>query len=472
MIGYIKDRKTFQTLDMLLDITQYDLVLGAVNNNVSTALIIGEIEGLENQFFIYDNRLWLIKSLAPEDGLTTITLNDISYIFARDLVWDENATFSSIEECIADTIDSEYINLSDPEYDTPYITVSYSTATGFIQPDTEGGLWNLKGYIAKVRRMKNVFLDYSISGDTLNITIEQRTPAVHKIDFATDVAQMEQETYQKTSIAKITVNGTTDYYLYEDGTYGTDPNLKARAEGDWQQLQVRETENETEKVEDLFSKNAESRIIEFYTDLPVNFYDTVILRNEGRVTSGTLSTVSISSEDNRKYCKTGDLIDTVPEAISVLSERIDKVTKSVERATESGDITGDLHVSGDIYEGGVKLSDKYSGKMTLLWTNPSPTTGITSTTVTLSQNVNNFDVCIVRFKYSTGSIPYGSQLVFPDAQTVLATMSGTQQYILGRPITLSGTTATIGVAHQYENKSTPSQQNNYVIPIEIYGVKL
>lgn len=349
MIGYIKDRKTFQTLDMLLDITQYDLVLGAVNNNVSTALVLGELENLENQFFIYGNRLWLIKSLAPEDGLTTITLNDISYIFARDLVWDDTATFNSIEECIADTIDSEYINLSDPEYDTPYITVSYSTATPFIVPDTEGGLWNLKGYIAKVRRMKNVFLDYSISGDTLNITIEQRTPAVHKIDFATDVAQMEQETYQKTSIAKITVNGTTDYYLYEDGTYGTDPNLKTRAEGEWTQLQVRENEDETEKVEDLFSKNAESRIIEFYTDLPVNYYDTVILRNEGRVTSGTLSTVSISSEDNRKYCKTGDLIDTVPEAISVLSERIDKVTKTVERATGGSVNVDSIYPVGSIY---------------------------------------------------------------------------------------------------------------------------
>ena len=121
---------------------------------------------------------------------------------------------------------------------------------------------------------------------------------------------------------------------------------------------------------------------------------------------------------------------------------------------------------------GAKLrSTAFERAKTLLWTNPSPTSGISSSTVTLSQDVNSFDACIVRFKYSTSAIPYGSQLVYPDAQTVLAMMSGTQQYILGRPITLSGTTATIGVAHQYENKSTPSQQNNYVIPIEIWGIK-
>jgi hypothetical protein len=300
-----------------------------------------------------------VKTLSPEDGHTLISLYAISYLFARDLIWDENNSYTTIEECIADTIDNEFINLSDTEYDTPYITVSYTTATPFIMPDTENGLWNLKAYIAKVRRVKNVFLDYTISRNDLLINIEQRTPNVWRFDFATDAAQMSQETYQKTSTAKITVNGATDYYLYADGTYGNDPDLKDRAEGDWVQLQVSQNESEADKVADVFSKNSESRIIEFYTDAPVEFYDSVILRHEGRVTSGTLSTVSISSSDNRRYCKTGDLINTVPEAISVLSERIEKVTKTVERATESQNIQGDFHVSGDIYEGGVKLEDKY-----------------------------------------------------------------------------------------------------------------
>ena len=359
MIAYIKDRKTFQTLDLMLELSQYNLILGAVNNNVGTALCSYEVEGLENQFFIFDNRLWIVKSLSPEDGHTLISLYDISYLFARDLIWDENNSYTTIEECIADTIDNEFINLSDTEYDTPYITVSYTTATPFIMPDTENGLWNLKAYIAKVRRVKNVFLDYTISRNDLLIDIEQRTPNVWRFDFATDVAQMSQETYQKTSTAKITVNGTTDYYLYTDGTYGNDPDLKDRAEGDWVQLQVSDNESEADKVADVFSKNSESRIIEFYTDAPVEFYDSVILRHEGRVVTGTLSLVSISSSDNRRYCKTGDLINTVPEAISVLSERIEKVTKTVERATESQNIQGDFHVSGDIYEGGVKLEDKY-----------------------------------------------------------------------------------------------------------------
>lgn len=477
MIAYIKDRKTFQTLDLMLELSQYNLILGAVNNNVGTALCSYEVEGLENQFFIFDNRLWIVKSLSPDNGHTLISLYDISYLFARDLIWDENNSYTTIEECIADTIDNEFINLSDTEYDTPYITVSYTTATPFIMPDTENGLWNLKAYIAKVRRVKNVFLDYTISRNDLLIDIEQRTPNVWRFDFATDAAQMSQETYQKTSTAKITVNGTTDYYLYADGTYGNDPDLKDRAEGDWVQLQVSDNESEADKVADVFSKNSESRIIEFYTDAPVEFYDSVILRHEGRVTSGTLSTVSISSSDNRRYCKTGDLINTVPEAISVLSERIEKVTKTVERATESQNIQGDFHVSGDIYEGGVKLEDKYApigsgGKITELWSRTA-TSAFGAQTVLLSETAANFDFCIVVARYTYWQGSYKSTVVLPNgwAQSIMATQEGNGATVSYRDCTISGTSCTFGNGW-YTAGGSSGNGSNYCIPAIVYGVKL
>ena len=477
MIAYIKDRKTFQTLDLMLELSQYNLILGAVNNNVGTALCSYEVEGLENQFFIFDNRLWIVKSLSPDNGHTLISLYDISYLFARDLIWDENNNYSTIEECIADTIDNEFINLSDTEYDTPYITVSYTTATPFIMPDTENGLWNLKAYIAKVRRVKNVFLDYTISRNDLLINIEQRTPNVWRFDFATDVAQMSQETYQKTSTAKITVNGTTDYYLYSDGTYGTNPSPTlpvTRVEGDWVQLQVNANESEADKVADVFSKNSESRIIEFYTDAPVEFYDSVILRHEGRVTSGTLSTVSISSSDNRRYCKTGDLINTVPEAISVLSERIEKVTKTVERATESQNIQGDFHVSGDIYEGGTKLEDKYApigggGKFTTLWTGSASTMGATS--IPLSESASNFDFLICEASYwGTGS---GSMSIMPTSGTITITASNTNATAewAKRTATISGTSIT-WTNGRWMNGASSDNSSPACVPHAIYGVKL
>lgn len=484
MIAYIKDRKTFQTLDLMLELSQYNLILGAVNNNVGTALCSYEVEGLENQFFVFENRLWIVKSLSPDNGHTLISLYDISYLFARDLIWDENNNYSTIEECIADTIDNEFINLSDTEYDTPYITVSYTTATPFIMPDTENGLWNLKAYIAKVRRVKNVFLDYTISRNDLLIDIVQRTPNVWRFDFATDVAQMSQETYQKTSTAKITVNGTTDYYLYADGTYGNDPDLKDRAEGDWVQLQVNANESEADKVADVFSKNSESRIIEFYTDAPVEFYDSVILRSEGRVTSGTLSTVSISSSDNRRYCKTGDLINTVPEAISVLSERIEKVTKTVERATESQNIQGDFHVSGDIYEGGVKLEDKYApigsgGKITLLWTNPNPSSDFNGQVVPLSESADNFDMLIFVSKYGTGDTRRHTDIamhgesnftIVTYQESTTATSSDTT--MAWRNVTISGTSVTINNAMYNAASAGGYNRANICIPLYVYGVKL
>jgi hypothetical protein len=474
MIGFIKDRNTFQTLDMMLDVSQYDLILGSTNNNVGTVQVPVELEGLENQFFIADDRMWVIKSLAPDKGKTIITLNDISWMFARDLLWDDTTTYSTIEECIADTIDTEYINLADTEYDTPYVRVSYSTATAWIKPDTENGLWNLKGYIAKVRRMKNVFLSFSISGNYLDIEIEQKTPTLWKLDFATDVAKMYQETYQKTATAKITVNGTTDYYMFTDGTYSTNPAAGTRIQGEWLQVQVNANEDETDKVEDIFSKNAESMILEFYTTEPVEFYDTVQLRHEGRVVTGTLSLVSISSSDNRRYCKTGDLINTVPEAISVLSERIEKVTKTVERATESQNIQGDFHVSGDIYEGGVKLEDKYGGKLVTLWTNPNPTATFAPQTITLSQSAGNFIVLIVEALYGNWGTPCKtSSIIFPSSgrQKLMSGQDNTGSGVGMRDITPNGTSVTFGQGHS-NNASSESQSAALCIPQVIYGVKL
>lgn len=472
MIGFIKDRNTFHTLDMMLDISQYDLILGSTNNNVGTVQVPVELEGLENQFFIADDRMWVIKSLAPDKGKTIITLNDISWMFARDLLWDDNTTYSTIEECIADTIDTEYINLSDTEYDTPYVRVSYSTATAWIKPDTENGLWNLKGYIAKVRRMKNVFLSFSISGNYLDIEIEQKTPTLWKLDFATDVAKMYQETYQKTATAKITVNGTTDYYMFTDGTYSTNPAAGTRIQGEWLQVQVNANEDETDKVEDIFSKNAESMILEFYTTEPVEFYDTVQLRHEGRVVTGTLSLVSISSSDNRRYCKTGDLINTVPEAISVLSERIEKVTKTVERATESQNIQGDFHVSGDIYEGGVKLEDKYGGsssRFVTLWTGSASTMG--ATTIPLSESAANFDFLICNAGYwGTGS---GSMSIMPTSGTITIIASNTNSTAewSKRTATINGTSIT-WTNGRWMNGASSDNSTSACVPHAIYGVKL
>ena len=326
MIGYVKNRKTFVTTH-LLEMSEYTLVLGSINNNVSKVTVIGELSGLEDDFFIYEGNIWIIKTLAPDNGKTVITLNDISYLFSRDLYWSGTAE-TTIEGLISDTIDTGWTNLSDTMYQTPWLTVTTTTTTSLIQPDIENDLWNLKAYIAKVRRMKNVFLFYSVSGDYLNITVSQITPPLRKIDFAGSDSQLISELYQKTSVAKITVNGTTDYYLFTDGTFSTNPSAGTRVDGSWTMLQVRVGDDEQEEVANTFSKNSDSHIVEFWTEQPCELYDSVQIRSNGRVTNGFLSYVSISSEDNRRRCRTGDLINTVQDAITMLSDKIDTVIKA------------------------------------------------------------------------------------------------------------------------------------------------
>ena len=130
-----------------------------------------------------------------------------------------------------------------------------------------------------------------------------------------------------------------------------------------------------------------------------------------------------------------------------------------------------------VYEGGSananKLANRYAPKSgNVLWTNPSPTSAISSgQTYTLSGTASMY---IVSYKYSTGtsaSDAKGAVIVFPDLVTNMVIMSTTTTWIMQRTIKISGTTVTLGGGYQYEGNGSSSVQNNYIIPLKIYGIK-
>lgn len=130
-----------------------------------------------------------------------------------------------------------------------------------------------------------------------------------------------------------------------------------------------------------------------------------------------------------------------------------------------------------VYEGGSananKLANRYAPKSgNVLWTNPSPTSAISNgQTYTLSGTASMY---IVSYKYSTGTSANDAKnatIVFPDLVTNMIIMSVNSQWILERTIKISGTTVTLGGGYQHENNGTPSSQNNYIIPLTIYGIK-
>ena len=351
MIGYLKDPRTFKTTH-LLDVSSYDLVLGSIYNDTGKVEVVGEYSDLEHYYFIFEDNIWVIRAISPEDGITTFTLDPIDSIFSRNIVFYDDNT-ESIEDFIAYNIYYDFVTLEDNYFSYPYISVSFSTGTPFIEPDIDGVLFNLADYISKVRLLYGVFLTYRIEGDTLHIFIDHKIPELHKIDFNGSDSQVINEVYQKSNISKVTVNGDRDYYLFEDGTFSQNPNDGVRIKGEWGSLQIGETDDEVERVYDIFASNSNSHVIEFYTTQNCHFFDNVEIRSRGVLTSSYLTVVKKSSDDNRLYCKTGELITTVSSAIANMHTQVSNIQNTLTYIQTGG---------GSPSEGYVPTSRKVNGK--------------------------------------------------------------------------------------------------------------
>lgn len=174
-----------------------------------------------------------------------------------------------------------------------------------------------------------------------------------------------------------------------------------------------------------------------------------------------------------------DAWQSVTQIVTVLSAL---PTMDIDTATQRVKIGGflgtedsqSLSVVGDIYEGGVKLSDKYGsgGKITELW-NRSATSAFGAQTVTLSESANNYDFCIVIARYSYWQDSYKSTVVLPNGwkQSIMATQEGNGATVTYRDCTINGTSCTFGNGW-YTAGGSNGNGPNYCIPAIVYGVKL
>jgi hypothetical protein len=316
MLCYIKSRATFRT-SSTLTVIDYDIALNSVYDDASTITVLSEITGIEDDFICFDGWIGVVSSVSPEKGQTVITVKNILSAFNRALLPSTGAT---IEGFIKDTLESEYKNLSDAMYDMPYLTVSTETSTPFIVPDLDdNGLWSLKSYIAKVRRLKGVFCEWGLEGKAgLTCTIEARDVPSKRVDFADKSNRLERETYSRHSVAKVTAiaeGAETNYYLHTDGTHDTlDTD---RVQGAWEII-VTDAEKQADAVAEVFAKSAYSHLIEFRSKREYGFYDNLQIRVGGRVLNSYVSCVKKSMKDGTLY-KSGELrvtlVDKMKEMI-------------------------------------------------------------------------------------------------------------------------------------------------------------
>lgn len=316
MVAFIKRRKDFKTYASA-EVVSYDVPLASITDDVGTIILYNSTvtRGSEGDFLIMDGHIWVIDQVTPDEMQTTITVADIASAFDRPLPFTtEEATIGSfLEQQLVD----HYRDVSDLSYQMPYLQITNLDNTVYLGPTVTDGLFNLRTYMRKVNRLRDVQVLFSVSGNKLNILIQPRQRPSHNIIFDDGTSQLISRSYSRSSIAKVTAYqlgvGHT-YYLSADGDVCEEEPV-FRAEGKWEVLALDETEDLEEKVQDIFSQNSNSHKIEWRSTKAYDLYDTVVLRLDGGLMSSYVSYIGISSADHRYYYKSGELATTLTERL-------------------------------------------------------------------------------------------------------------------------------------------------------------
>lgn len=316
MVAFIKRRKDFKTYASA-EVVSWDAPLASIEDDVGNIILYGTTvtRGSEGDFLIMDRHIWLIEQVAPDQQQTTVTVCDVACAFDRLLPFVEEG--QRIGGFIAQQLTEHYKEVSDSAYRMPYLKITNLDNTDYLGPTVTNGLFNLKTYMRKVNRLRDVQVKFSVDQNNLIVLIEPRQRPYHNIIFEDGTSQLISRSYSRSSIAKVTAYqqgvGYT-YYLDAEGTVrNTEP--ARRAEGKWEVLALEEYEVVEDRVQDIFSQNSNSHKIEWRSDKQYELYDTVVLRLDGGLMTSYVSYIGISSSDNRFYYKSGELATTLTERL-------------------------------------------------------------------------------------------------------------------------------------------------------------
>ena len=96
-----------------------------------------------------------------------------------------DASFTYLEDRIAELITDNFIQCSDTFYAMPYLNVRTVTHTASqMRPDLENNIYAVKSYAAKARRVHNIFLEWDISRTNLSVDVVRRVKTVKNVDFS------------------------------------------------------------------------------------------------------------------------------------------------------------------------------------------------------------------------------------------------------------------------------------------------
>lgn len=324
MIAYIRDRHTFK-LKHHATALSYDMTVQSIYDEVSEFTVKGTGSSAKaGDFFFAGKFFGVVKEVDKDRETLSVTCSDIDTLFSRDIPDAPGTVSGSIEGYIKSLIDKYYVNQPDAVYATPYLTVAAFTSTaGSALPDVEDGVWNVKSYLSKVRRLYNIHTSYSVVNGKLVMRIFHRDRQTHKVFLDLSDYEVLEESFAHDAIGKITTiaedtGEKKDWYLLTDGTITNTYTSENRADGTWEIMNVSGAANAAQEVKNKFTENSDSHLIEFACGKDYEFYDNLTIRTkEGRVLNSYISAIRKSSERTKTVYKSGELRIMLDEKINM-----------------------------------------------------------------------------------------------------------------------------------------------------------
>lgn len=306
LLAYIIDAVTLKIKDILefeeyefkhdIDYEDKSYIMTVRQPNADTDdYVLCKCEG--TTVFIGIFKEYETKSNSHEYKLTILQKEKL---FDRFVFVSNEAVISAtgIEDFIASTITSNWINSGDSKLDKSYITVEALTHTPVYSKvssvvDLTDGCFNLKTYLGNALEYYGIKVDFDITSTTLIVYVYKDDAEVYQVSAINSDVANYSETYAVDALAKllvrfdqkasgseeVTASTNHEYYLLTDRTITTDKTAADRAQGSVKSMVIEaETEDEMyQKVQDAFSGNSYSHKISFNLYMDSQIYDYISL---------------------------------------------------------------------------------------------------------------------------------------------------------------------------------------------------
>lgn len=317
MLFYFKDKKSFVTKAVCEGIT-YKLV-ESVWTDLSE-ITCRNSDAVQGDEFVFTDDGWIALLTAVEHNGDSMSVKArrIDYLFERDICFIGFGRLWPCEMTLNYYANANYVQNEDDMYNLKYLAIHRETTNaGACIPRATQGVWNLKSYIALIRRVQNVFSNFKVNGDTLELNIRHEIRPMKTLVTTNVPCEVIEESFGGGNIAKVSTyvysggelgwlqpEELSNWYLFEDGTISSNADAGTRAEGDWKLLAIQEGDDPETMARAEFSQNSYTHKVIVRVpdnDAIYDFYDPVRVEVNNHVYMSYVSRKTRTSNGYTEY---------------------------------------------------------------------------------------------------------------------------------------------------------------------------